>query len=184
MKALVLTTGPPGDSLPSPWKWWSAFCLPQGNSSSYLTWQITFTLFTEKGLVAQMLKNLSTMPETGSTSWSRRSPGERNGYPLQYSCLENSMDRGAWWATVHWVPESDRTEQLTFHFFFLYWKLTLCQSCWLMISLNPHSYPILVSLPSFIQHVLSTYSVSRYPLWIYLNKLLQQPWKEVYYPNL
>ena len=30
-----------------------------------------------------------------------RSPGERNGYPLQYCCLENSVDRGAWWATVH-----------------------------------------------------------------------------------
>ena len=29
------------------------------------------------------------------------SPGELNGYPLQYSCLENPMDRGAWWATVH-----------------------------------------------------------------------------------
>ena len=35
-----------------------------------------------------------------------RSPGERNGYPLQYSCLENSMDRGAWWATVHGVTKS------------------------------------------------------------------------------
>ena len=32
-----------------------------------------------------------------------RSPGEGNGYPLQYSCLENSMDRRAWWATVHGV---------------------------------------------------------------------------------
>ena len=32
-----------------------------------------------------------------------RSPGERNGYPLQYCCRENSMDRGAWWATVHGV---------------------------------------------------------------------------------
>ena len=32
-----------------------------------------------------------------------RSPGEGNGNPLQYSCLENSMDRGAWWATVHGV---------------------------------------------------------------------------------
>ena len=30
----------------------------------------------------------------------RRSPGEKNGNPLQYSCLENPMDRGAWWATV------------------------------------------------------------------------------------
>ena len=42
-----------------------------------------------------------------------RSPGERYGYPLQYSRLENSMDRGDWWATVYGVAELDRTEQLT-----------------------------------------------------------------------
>ena len=35
-----------------------------------------------------------------------RSPGEGNSNPLQYSCLENSMDRGAWWATVHGVTKS------------------------------------------------------------------------------
>ena len=35
-----------------------------------------------------------------------RSPGEGNGYPLQYSCLENPMDRGAWQATVHGVTKS------------------------------------------------------------------------------
>ena len=35
-----------------------------------------------------------------------RSPGEGNGCPLQYSCLENSMDRGAWWSTVHGVTIS------------------------------------------------------------------------------
>ena len=35
-----------------------------------------------------------------------RSPGEGNGNPLQYSCLENSMDGGAWWATVHRVAKS------------------------------------------------------------------------------
>ena len=34
----------------------------------------------------------------GSVHGSRRSPAEENYYPLQYSCLENSMDRGAWWA--------------------------------------------------------------------------------------
>ena len=34
------------------------------------------------------------------------SPGEGNGTPLQYSCLENPMDRGAWWATVHRVAKS------------------------------------------------------------------------------
>ena len=35
-----------------------------------------------------------------------RSPGGRNGNPLQYSCLENSMDRGVWWATVHGVTKT------------------------------------------------------------------------------
>ena len=35
-----------------------------------------------------------------------RSPGEGNSYPLQYSCLENPMDRGAWWATVYGAAES------------------------------------------------------------------------------
>ena len=35
-----------------------------------------------------------------------RSPGKENGNPLQYSCLENLMDRGAWWATVHGVSQS------------------------------------------------------------------------------
>ena len=53
-------------------------------------------------LVAQTVKN----PET------RRSPREGNGYPLQRSCLENSMDWGAWWATVHWVTYLDTTEPL------------------------------------------------------------------------
>ena len=43
---------------------------------------------------------------TGFNLGSRRSPGEGNGNPLQYSYLENSMDRGAWWATVHRVAKS------------------------------------------------------------------------------
>ena len=45
-------------------------------------------------------RDLDSIPE------SRRSPGERNANPLQYSCLEKSMDRGAWWATVHSVTRS------------------------------------------------------------------------------
>ena len=60
--------------------------------------------------MAQSVKNPSEMQENaykagdpGSISGSRRSPGEGNGNPLQYSCLGNPMDRGAWWATVHGV---------------------------------------------------------------------------------
>ena len=44
--------------------------------------------------------------DLGSIPGSGQSPGEGNGNPLQYSCLENCMDRGAWWATVHGVTKS------------------------------------------------------------------------------
>ena len=44
--------------------------------------------------------------DPGLISGSGRSPGEGNDNPFQHSCLENSMDRGAWWATVHWVTKS------------------------------------------------------------------------------
>ena len=44
--------------------------------------------------------------DPGSILGLGRSPGEGNGNPLQYSCLENPMDRGAWGATVHGVTES------------------------------------------------------------------------------
>ena len=53
----------------------------------------------------------------GSIPGSGRSPGEGNGNPLQYSCLENPMDGGAWWATVHGVAKSrTRLSDSTFTF--------------------------------------------------------------------
>ena len=54
--------------------------------------------------------------DPGSIPGSGRSPGEGNGNPLQYSCLENSMDGEAWWATVHGVTKS-RTRLSDFTFF-------------------------------------------------------------------
>ena len=48
--------------------------------------------------------------DTGSILGSGRSPGEGHDNPLQYSYLENPMNREAWWATVHRVAESDMTE--------------------------------------------------------------------------
>ena len=51
--------------------------------------------------------------DLGSIPGSGGSPGEGNGYPCQYSCLENSMDRGAWWATQSMVLQRDTTEQLS-----------------------------------------------------------------------
>ena len=57
--------------------------------------------------------------ELGSIPGSRRSPEEENGNPLQYSCLENSMDRGDWQATVHvGNKKSDTTERLILSLFF------------------------------------------------------------------
>ena len=60
--------------------------------------------------VSLVVKNLlANARDADSIPGSGRSPGEGNGNPLQYSCLENPMDRGTWWATVHGVAESDTT---------------------------------------------------------------------------
>ena len=51
-------------------------------------------------------ENTCNAGDLGSIPGLGRSPGERSGSPLQYSCLENPIDRGAWWATVHGVAKS------------------------------------------------------------------------------
>ena len=58
------------------------------------------------------------------TLFQETSPGEGNGNPLQYSCLENPIDRGAWWATVHGVAKS-LARLSNFTFFFSFKKLTV-----------------------------------------------------------
>ena len=54
-----------------------------------------------------VVKNLpASTGDSGLIPGLGRSPGEGNGSPLQYSCLENPMDRGAWWTTAHGVSKS------------------------------------------------------------------------------
>ena len=78
-------------------------------------------LYIGASLVAQM-PALTTMPETWVQSLCRegRSPGGGRGNPLQYSCLENPMDRGAWRATVHVVAKSQK-DWVTNTFFLSKW---------------------------------------------------------------
>ena len=70
-------------------------------------------LFRQKGfpggtVVKNPLANGGDARDAGSISGLGRCPGEGNGNSLQYSCLENSMDGGAWWGTVHGVTKSQR----------------------------------------------------------------------------
>ena len=71
----------------------------------------------------------------GFNPWLGRSPGEGNGNPLQCSCLENSMDRGAWWATVHTMLQSDMNEWLSRYFITLHYERfkSLSSSCGVFI---------------------------------------------------
>ena len=64
-----------------------------------VTWQTTPT-------VPQIGESGSNAGDARLIQGSGRSLGGENGYPLQYSCLENSMDGGAWWATVHGIAKS------------------------------------------------------------------------------
>ena len=66
-----------------------------------------------------MVESACSVGEPGSIPGSGRSPGEGNGNPLQYSCLENPMDGGAWKAAVHGVMKSQtRLSNFTFTFHF------------------------------------------------------------------
>ena len=75
---------------------------------------ILITVSIRTSQVALVVKNLpanaGVIRDAGSIPGLGRSPGGGHGNPVQYSCMENSIDRGAWWATVHGVTESGMTE--------------------------------------------------------------------------
>ena len=98
--------------------------------------------------------------DPGSIPGSGRSLGEGNGNPLQYSCLENPMDRGAWWATVHGVAKS-RTQLSDFSLLpyaqkvqttnssFFNWRINALQCCVSLCSTTvyiSHNYAYIPSL--------------------------------------
>ena len=93
------------------------------------------------------------MQKTGFNPGLERSPGEGNGTPLQYSCLENPMDRGAWWATVHRVTKSQiQPRQLstlarTLHWHCLTWLCCFKETTHFLLPPLPllsysHAYPV------------------------------------------
>ena len=62
--------------------------------------------FPEDSMVKNPPTNEGNIGDMGLLPGLGRSPGEGNGYPLQYSCLKSSTDRGTWWSAVHGVPKS------------------------------------------------------------------------------
>ena len=84
-------------------------------------WKITFLLLKNGAPGGSDGKESAcSAGDSGSISVSGRSPGDGNGNPLHYSCLENPMDRGAWQATVHGVAKSwTRQSDFTFTFFLI-----------------------------------------------------------------
>ena len=79
--------------------------------------QVTLAIsgFPSGSLVTNSPANAGATGDAGSIPGSGRSPEAGNGNPLQYSCLVNSEDRGAWRAAAHGVAESDATERVHAH---------------------------------------------------------------------
>ena len=80
---------------------------------------LQFTILGFPG-ASEVIVSAWNVGDSGLIPESGRSPGEGNGNPLQYSCLENPMEGGAWWATVHGVTKSrTRLNDFTFTFMIL-----------------------------------------------------------------
>ena len=73
-------------------------------------------------VVKNLPANAGDARAVGSIPGWGRSPGEGNGYPFQYSCLESSMDRGALWAAVHGIVKSQiRLRDQHYYYYFYYY---------------------------------------------------------------
>ena len=88
-----------------------ALCNSLYTLSIYICIYLCICLASQVALVVKTPRPIQeTLRETGLIPGQGRSPGRGNGNPLQYSCLENPMDRGAWWAQLYRVAESDMTK--------------------------------------------------------------------------
>ena len=96
----------------------STFCLLQGRPKTVRTYIPVCFGGSDGKASAGNARDLGSIPGLGI------SRGEGNGNPLQYACLENSMDGGAWWATVHGVAKSQtRLSNFTFTLNYKYLKI-------------------------------------------------------------
>ena len=92
--------------------WTCVSCIGRLILYQWATWEASQVVLVIKNPSA----NAGDTKHPASIPGSGRSPGAGHGNPLQYSCLENSMDRGAWWATVHWVAKNQtRLKWLSTH---------------------------------------------------------------------
>ena len=96
-----------------------------------------YIVFLGSSVVRNLLVNAGATGDLSTIPRSRRFPGEGNGSPLQYSCLESPMDRGAWWATVHGATELDTNDRVTLtQSVYLCLSIYICMSVYVFVCID------------------------------------------------